>query len=126
MTRKLARWMLFTIVFCGGMLALADGWRSPLYVGYAIGISAVFCYALLALSPELAKERFHPPEKGIDWTALFWVRLMALATVVGYAGMIAGVPLMAIGLGSWVGFAFASAYSLLILRRVAYEDRFLQ
>src|SRR5688572_27185602 len=44
----------------------------------------------------------------------------------GYLGMIAGVPLMTIGLGSWWGFAFASIYSLLILRRVAFEDRFLR
>ena len=42
----------------------------------------------------------------------------------GYAGMIAGVPLMAIGFGSWWGLAFACIYSLLILRRVAVEDRF--
>jgi protein-S-isoprenylcysteine O-methyltransferase Ste14 len=44
----------------------------------------------------------------------------------GYAGMIAGVPLMAIGFGSWWGFAFACAYSLLILRRVTVEDQFLR
>jgi protein-S-isoprenylcysteine O-methyltransferase Ste14 len=43
----------------------------------------------------------------------------------GYAGMIAGVPLMAIALGSWWGFLFASMYALLILRRVIVEDRFL-
>ena len=40
--------------------------------------------------------------------------------------MITGVPLMAIGLGSWWGFLFASIYSLLILRRVAFEDQFLR
>ena len=44
----------------------------------------------------------------------------------GYAGIITGVPLMAIGFGSWWGFALASIYSLLILRRVAVEDQFLR
>jgi len=44
----------------------------------------------------------------------------------GYAGMIAGVPLMAIAVGSWWGFAAASLYALLILNRVAVEDRFLR
>src|SRR5262245_54980782 len=44
----------------------------------------------------------------------------------GYLGMIAGVPLMAIGLGSWWGFAFACVYSALILRRVSVEDQFLR
>jgi protein-S-isoprenylcysteine O-methyltransferase Ste14 len=43
----------------------------------------------------------------------------------GYAGMITGVPLMAIGFGSWWGFACACIYSLLILRRVMVEDQFL-
>jgi protein-S-isoprenylcysteine O-methyltransferase Ste14 len=44
----------------------------------------------------------------------------------GYAGMILGVPLMAIALGSLWGLAFASAYAVLILRRVGMEDRFLR
>jgi protein-S-isoprenylcysteine O-methyltransferase Ste14 len=44
----------------------------------------------------------------------------------GYLGMIIGVPLFAIGLGSWLGFVFASIYSLLIMRRVVVEDRFLR
>jgi protein-S-isoprenylcysteine O-methyltransferase Ste14 len=44
----------------------------------------------------------------------------------GYLGMIAGVPLMAIGFGSWWGLACAVVYSLLILRRVTVEDRFLR
>ena len=43
----------------------------------------------------------------------------------GYAGMIAGVLLMPIALGSLWGLAFASAYAALILRRVGMEDRFL-
>jgi protein-S-isoprenylcysteine O-methyltransferase Ste14 len=43
----------------------------------------------------------------------------------GYAGMIAGVLLMPITLGSLWGLAFASAYAALILRRVRMEDRFL-
>lgn len=43
----------------------------------------------------------------------------------GYAGMIIGVPLMAVALGSLWGLAFASAYAGLILRRVRMEDRFL-
>jgi protein-S-isoprenylcysteine O-methyltransferase Ste14 len=44
----------------------------------------------------------------------------------GYAGMIAGVPLMPIALGSWWGFAVAMLYALLIANRVSVEDRFLQ
>src|SRR5262245_212177 len=44
----------------------------------------------------------------------------------GYAGMIVGVPLSGLALGSWLGFAIALAYSVLILRRVPFEDAFLR
>jgi len=44
----------------------------------------------------------------------------------GYAGMIAGVPLLPIALGSWWGFAVAMLYALFIANRVSVEDRFLQ
>ncbi|OLC43182.1 MAG: hypothetical protein AUH43_21170 [Acidobacteria bacterium 13_1_40CM_65_14] len=195
MLKKITRWVLFTVVFCGGMLALSGDWASPLLWAYLVGVSAVFLYALLSLDPDLARERFHPPTPGADAAALRWVRITALATVIvtpldrrfhwsapmpdavriaaivgslaaflfcframltnrffssviriqddrghrvvdhgpyavirhpGYAGMIAGVPLMAIAVGSWWGFAAASLYALLILNRVAVEDRFLR
>jgi protein-S-isoprenylcysteine O-methyltransferase Ste14 len=44
----------------------------------------------------------------------------------GYAGMIAGVPLSGLALGSWIGFSLALLYSALIMRRVLFEDAFLQ
>jgi protein-S-isoprenylcysteine O-methyltransferase Ste14 len=44
----------------------------------------------------------------------------------GYLGMIVGVPLMPIAIGSWWGFAAASVYALLIFNRVRVEDQFLQ
>ena len=43
----------------------------------------------------------------------------------GYAGMITAVPCSGLALGSWVAFAIALVYSLMILRRVIFEDRFL-
>lgn len=44
----------------------------------------------------------------------------------GYAGMIAGVPLSGLALGSWASAAVALIYSMLMLRRVTFEDRFLR
>jgi protein-S-isoprenylcysteine O-methyltransferase Ste14 len=44
----------------------------------------------------------------------------------GYAGMIPAIPFSALALGSWVSFAIALVYSALIVRRVRFEDRFLQ
>lgn len=43
----------------------------------------------------------------------------------GYAGMIPAVPFSALALGSWVAFAIALVYSVLILKRVIFEDQFL-
>lgn len=44
----------------------------------------------------------------------------------GYAGMIPLVPFSGLALGSWLGFAVGLLYSALILRRVLFEDDFLQ
>jgi protein-S-isoprenylcysteine O-methyltransferase Ste14 len=44
----------------------------------------------------------------------------------GYAGMIPAMPFSALALGSWPSLAIALVFSVLILRRVAFEDRYLQ
>lgn len=44
----------------------------------------------------------------------------------GYAGMILGIPLSGLALGSWLSVAIALVYSALILRRVMFEDAFLR
>jgi protein-S-isoprenylcysteine O-methyltransferase Ste14 len=43
----------------------------------------------------------------------------------GYVGMIAGVPLSGLALGSWAGFGIGLVFSSLIVRRVMFEDAFL-
>lgn len=44
----------------------------------------------------------------------------------GYAGMILAMPFSALALGSWTSLAIALIYSALLLRRVRFEDGFLQ
>src|SRR5688572_5559313 len=44
----------------------------------------------------------------------------------GYAGMLPLVQFSALALGSWFAFVAAFSYSALILRRVLFEDRYLQ
>ena len=44
----------------------------------------------------------------------------------GYLGMIVSVMCSGLALGSWLGFALAAVYAGLILRRVFFEDAFLQ
>jgi protein-S-isoprenylcysteine O-methyltransferase Ste14 len=50
----------------------------------------------------------------------------ALVRHPGYAGMIPAVPMSGLALGSWLSVAIAIAYSILILRRVIFEDAFLR
>jgi protein-S-isoprenylcysteine O-methyltransferase Ste14 len=195
MLKKFRRWVLFTVLFPGGMVLLSGQWKSPLLWTYLIGISAVFLYALLSLDADVANERFHPPAPSADAGALRWIRAAAIAAIAltaldlrfhwsapvpvplriagmigslaaymfvframltnrffsaviriqndrghrvvdqgpyslirhpGYLGMIVGVPLMPIAIGSWWGFAAATPYALLIFNRVRVEDQFLQ
>jgi protein-S-isoprenylcysteine O-methyltransferase Ste14 len=44
----------------------------------------------------------------------------------GYAGMMLGMPLSGLALGSWVASAIGVVLSLLALRRVLFEDAFLK
>jgi protein-S-isoprenylcysteine O-methyltransferase Ste14 len=44
----------------------------------------------------------------------------------GYAGMIPSMPFSGLALGSWFGFAIGLGYSLLMLRRVLFEDAYLR
>jgi protein-S-isoprenylcysteine O-methyltransferase Ste14 len=44
----------------------------------------------------------------------------------GYLGMILSVVCSGLALGSWLGFAFALLYAVLIFRRVFFEDAFLK
>lgn len=44
----------------------------------------------------------------------------------GYAGMILMAPFSGLALGSWISVAVALVYSGLVLRRVFFEDQFLQ
>jgi protein-S-isoprenylcysteine O-methyltransferase Ste14 len=187
---------MFTTILGGLVLALSNGWRDGWMWAYACAVSACALYAILSVTPDLAKERFRPPSSGEDAVALVFIRLFgfghliagaldagrwhllpvvpaplraaALATMTaafffiframrenqffsavvriqsdrghrvidsgpysvvrhpGYAGMALGIPASGLALGSWIGFAIALGYAALILRRAAFEDRFLQ
>ena len=44
----------------------------------------------------------------------------------GYAGMLLGMPCAGLALGSMISFALGLALSLMVIRRVLFEDRFLR
>jgi protein-S-isoprenylcysteine O-methyltransferase Ste14 len=82
MKTKLGLWAAFTLIYGGGVLALSGQWRSPFMWTFVGGMSLLFLYALTAMTSDLASERFRPPDPGIDATALLWIRIAALATLV--------------------------------------------
>ena len=79
---KLARWAFFSLLAGGIPMAIAGEVRSVYLWALAAGCSAVALFAVHTVSPELARERYHPPSPGVDGRALHWVRLTAFATLV--------------------------------------------
>src|SRR5215218_6604368 len=82
MKNRLLLWAAFTGIYGIGMLALSGQWQSRLLWTFVAGMSALFLYALTAMASDLPSERFQPPNSGVDGTALRWIRVMALATVI--------------------------------------------
>ena len=71
---KLVRWAFFSLLAAAIPMAIAGEVGSGYLWAFAAGCSAVAFYAVHTVSPELARERYHPPSPGLDGTALFWVR----------------------------------------------------
>ena len=79
---KLARWAFFSLLAGGIPMAIAGEVGSVYLWALGTGCSAVALFAVHTISPELARERYHPPSPGLDGTTLRWVRLIAFATLV--------------------------------------------
>jgi protein-S-isoprenylcysteine O-methyltransferase Ste14 len=81
MARTLSRWAFFSLIAGGIPMAIAGEAASPFLWALAAGCSAVALYAVHTVSPELARERYHPPNPGLDGGTLHWVRVIAFGTV---------------------------------------------
>ena len=82
MGRRLGRWFVGTSIVTVGLFALAGRWTDPWLWTYTAVWSALLLYALLLIDEDLAKERFHPPNRGADRLSLGAIRLIALAHLV--------------------------------------------
>src|SRR5688572_21990617 len=80
--KRLLRWALVTPVVAALLMAAAGDFASPFLWAIVVGTAAVALYAIVTISPDLARERYHPPTSGADGGALHWVRPMALAALV--------------------------------------------
>jgi protein-S-isoprenylcysteine O-methyltransferase Ste14 len=79
---KLIRWAFFSLLAAVIPMAIAGEVGSVYLWALAAGCSAVAFYAVHTISPELARERYHPPSPGLDGATLRWVRPIIFATVV--------------------------------------------
>lgn len=79
---RLARWAFFSLLAAAIPMTIAGEVGSGYLWALAAGCSAVALYAVHTVSPELARERYQPPNPGLDGTTLRWVRPIALGTAV--------------------------------------------
>jgi protein-S-isoprenylcysteine O-methyltransferase Ste14 len=80
---RLARWLVVSAAFGVAIMALAGDWRSPYLWGLAVATAALGFWVVFGiLDSDLARERFRPPSRGADATALAWIRLFALITFI--------------------------------------------
>ena len=80
--KKLIRWAFFSLLAAVIPMAIAGEVGSGYLWALAAGCSVVAFYAVHTISPELARERYHPPSPGLDGAILRWVRPLIFATVV--------------------------------------------
>lgn len=80
--KRLARWAMGLTMIAAGVLLVSGQWTDPWLWSYVIVWALVSLYALTSLDEDLARERFHPPERSADHTALHWVRGAALAHLI--------------------------------------------
>jgi protein-S-isoprenylcysteine O-methyltransferase Ste14 len=80
--RRLLRWAIATPAAAIVLMGIAGDFSSPYLWAIVIGAAAVALYAIFTISPDLARERYHPPTSGADGGALHWMRPLALASLV--------------------------------------------
>lgn len=118
------RWAFATIAIATFLFAIAGDLRSPYLWGLATGCSAIALYAIRMISPELARERYHPPNAGADGSMLRVARWIGLATVV-FALLDSGrwhlsppipVALRVVGLAAFIGGLALFVYAMSVNR----------
>jgi len=101
--------------------SVPDPWRLLGLVGFGLGfllvVEAMKTNRFFSSVVRIQNDRGH---RVVDQGAYSWVRHP------GYAGMIWSIPLGGLAMGSWLAVGFGLVYAALILRRVLFEDQFLQ
>ena len=82
MVRSLVRWIVFSAVLGAIVLACRAGGAIAGCGPTSPPCSACALYAVLSVTPDLAQERFRPPSRGADATALIFIRLLGFGHLV--------------------------------------------
>jgi protein-S-isoprenylcysteine O-methyltransferase Ste14 len=80
--RRIVRWFFLNLIIAAVLCALSGRSDDPWLWAYIGTVALVSLYPALALSEDLARERFSPPEGGADRTPLVAIRLLALGHIV--------------------------------------------
>lgn len=75
------RWLIGTTIIAAAICAAAGTLRDPWLWTYVAVAASLTLWPVLAISDDLARERFTPPSPGADRLSLRAVRLIALAHV---------------------------------------------
>jgi protein-S-isoprenylcysteine O-methyltransferase Ste14 len=76
------RWGLVTLAIAALLVGISGDVRSPYLWALIAGCSGVALFVVTAIAPDLARERYHPPSQGLDGALLWWVRPIAMASLV--------------------------------------------
>jgi protein-S-isoprenylcysteine O-methyltransferase Ste14 len=79
---RIVRWFLVNLLIAAVVFGLSGRYDDPWLWGFLAAIAFVGLYPALLLDPDLAKERFQPPDGGADRLFLRATRLMGIALIV--------------------------------------------
>jgi len=82
MSTRLRRLVLGILIPIIPLFGLSGRWTDPWLWTFAAVWSLTVSYALLQIDDDLAKERFRPPTRGADSSALRFIRLLAVGQLV--------------------------------------------
>jgi protein-S-isoprenylcysteine O-methyltransferase Ste14 len=80
--KRLGRWFLLNLLMAAVLCGLTGRYADPWLWGFLATLAVLGLYPALSLDPDLAQERFHPPDEGADRLYLRAIRIMALALIV--------------------------------------------
>jgi protein-S-isoprenylcysteine O-methyltransferase Ste14 len=80
--KRLSRWFLINLFVAAVICGLTGRYTDPWLWGFLATLAVVNLYPAIRLDPDLAQERFHPPDQGADWLYLGAIRIMALTLLV--------------------------------------------